>query len=332
MNYKSILSTCLFLLSAVAIITLDAQTPKKGKIITFGLVGKSQSNPVFIAAYAGARVAAKEIGEKRNLEVKIDWQTPQEESPKEQARAIEQLARSGASGIAVACSDEHILTSPIDKAVDHGIPVICFDSDAPESKRFAYYGSDNIEFGRLIMQELAREMNEKGIIAILGGNKNTPNLKQRVQAILDELKKYPSMKLVKSGVCYHEEIPEKAAEVVSRVQKANPQIGGWAFVGGWPLWAKNAIKWKPGQVKIVAADALPEELEYFKSGHVQVLIAQNCFLWGYHSVELLLDKITITDSTPKKITAGILTRVSKENLEEWSLNWKKWLMKEAVYR
>ena len=252
MNSKSISFHCFVFLSISLIVMLTCYAQKNEKNITIGLIGKSQSNPVFIAAYAGARVAAKEIGEKRNLEVKIDWQTPQEESPKEQARAIEQLARSGASGIAVACSDEHVLTSPIDNAVDHGIPVICFDSDAPESKRFAYYGSDNIEFGRMIMQELARVMNEKGVIAILGGNKDAPNLKQRVQAILDELKKYPSMKLVKSGVCYHEEIPKKAAEVVARVQKAHPQIGGWAFVGGWPLWEKDAIKWKPGQIKIVA--------------------------------------------------------------------------------
>ncbi|MGA3286942.1 MAG: substrate-binding domain-containing protein [Bacteroidota bacterium] len=332
MNYRTLLYTCFIFLSLATIVTIVGTTQKEGKTVTLGLVAKSRSNPVFIAAYAGARVAAREIGEKYGIEVKIDWQTPPEESSQEQAQAIEQLSRSGAGGIAIACSGEHILASSIDKAVDRGIPVICFDSDAPQSKRFAYYGSDNIEFGRMIMQELAREMNEKGIIAILAGNKNAPNLKQRVQAILDELKKYPSMKLVKSGVCYHEEIPEKAAEVVSRVQKANPQIGGWAFVGGWPLWAKNAIKWKPGQVKIVAADALPEELEYLRSGHVQVLIAQNCFLWGYQSVVILLNKIVKNQEPAQQMNVGPLVRVTKDNLDEWSLNWKKWLVKEAVYR
>ena len=329
MKYKSLVYRYAILFNLIISIGFAQE---KGKSITIGFIGKSQSNPVFLAAYAGARVAAKELGEKDNIEIKIDWQTPQDESPKLQAEAIEKFIQSGVSGIAIACSDELVLTPIIDKAVEHGIPVVCFDSDAPQSKRFAFYGSDDQEFGRLLMKELAREMNEKGMIAISGGNKNAPNLKKRIQAVLEELKNYPSMKIAVNGICYHAEIPEKAAEVVSRTQKSNPQIGGWAFIGGWPLFAKDAIQWKPGKVKIVACDALPTELEYMESGYVQVLIAQNCFLWGYKSVELLKDKIILNQTPPKQLNMGPLTMVTKTNLNEWSLNWKKWLLKEAVNR
>jgi len=35
--------------------------------------------------------------------------------------------------------------------------------------------------------------------------------------------------------------------------------------------------------------------------------------------------------TEGKIAAP-LTLVTQENLDEWSLNWKKWLLKEAVNR
>ena len=303
-----------------------------GKNITIGLIGKSKSNPVFIAAYSGARVAAKEIGAKYGMQITIDWQTPQNENPKEQTEAIEKLSRSGASGIAIACSDPNVLISPINKAVDLGIPVICFDADAPKSRRLAYYGSDDAEMGRMMLHELANAMNEKGTIAILAGNKNAQNLQSRVRVIMEELKKYPSMKLLPNGVFYHEEIPEKAAEVMNRAQKANPQIGGWALVGGWPLFMKNGIQWEPGRVKIVACDALPAQLEYIKSGHAQVLIAQGCFMWGYKSVELLVNKIVLNQSPTEGKIAAPLTLVTQENLDEWSLNWKKWLLKEAVNR
>jgi ribose transport system substrate-binding protein len=184
----------------------------------------------------------------------------------------------------------------------------------------------------MILKELAQDMNGRGVIAMIAGNKNAPNLQRRVRAITEELGKYPSMRLLPKGVYYHEEIAEKAVEVVARAQKMNPQIEGWIFVGGWPLWAKNAIKWQPGKVKVVACDALPAELEYVKSGHVQVLIAQGCFLWGYKSVELLLNKILMNQSPAEQVIAAPLTRVTKENLDEWSLNWKKWLLKEAVNR
>jgi ribose transport system substrate-binding protein len=330
---KMIVILCCFVLINSSLILAQANNKKgNAKSITIGFIGKSKSNDVFTAAYSGARVAAKELGAKYGVQVIIDWQTPQTENPKEQIQAIERLSKSGAAGIAIAPSDANTVTSPIDKAVDLGTQVVCFDADAPKSKRFAYYASDNAELGRIIMKELAQEMNEKGVIAILAGNKNAQNLQQRVKAVTEELKKYPSMKLLPNGVFYHDEIPARASEVVARAQKEYPQIGGWAFIGAWPLFMKNGIKWEPGHAKIVAADALPVELEYIRSGHAQVLIAQDCFSWGYKSVELLLDKVLMNKAPAEESIAAPLTRVTKENLDEWSLNWRKWLLKEAVNR
>ena len=37
-----------------------------------------------------------------------------------------------------------------------------FDSDAPESKRFAFYGVDDVETGQAVMDELAKQMGEQG--------------------------------------------------------------------------------------------------------------------------------------------------------------------------
>lgn len=332
MRHLLVFLICLFLINDGHIFAQNSNNKVSEKNITIGFIGKSQSNPVFIAAYYGARVAAKEIGAKYGVQVNIDWQTPQNENPKEQAQAIERLSRSGVAGIAIACSDANALTSPINNAVDLGAQVVCFDADAPKSKRFAYYGADNAEFGHALMKELAQVMNEHGVVAIIAGNKNALNLQRRVQAVIEELKNYPSMSLLPNGVFYHEELSEKASEVVARAQKANPQIGGWVFVGGWPLWIKNAIKWKPGKVKIVACDALPNELEYVKSGHVQVLIAQDCFSWGYKSVEILLNKILKNQTPTEELIVDPPTRVTENNLDEWSLNWKKWLLKEAVNR
>ena len=46
------------------------------------------------------------------------------------------------------------------------------------------------------------------------------------------------------GVFYHEETPEKAAEAVQQATTANPDIGGWCFIGGWPLFTTDALKWE----------------------------------------------------------------------------------------
>jgi len=331
---RKMLILCFFLVCINGSLVVAQQSAKKltGKNVTIGMIGKSKSNPVFVAAYSGARVAAKEIGAKYGVQITIDWQTPQMENPVEQAQMVERLAQEGVQGIAIACSDASTLTPAINKAVDAGTQVVCFDADAPKSKRFAYCGSDNAEMGHMMVDELAQVMNEKGTIAVIAGNKNAQNLQVRVRAVNEELKKYPNMKLLANGIFYHDELPEKAAEVVNHAQKANPQIGGWIFVGGWPLYKKNGITWEPGHSKIVAADALPDELEYLKSGHVQVLIAQSCFVWGYKSVELIVNKVLMNQAPQESFVAAPLTRVTKDNSDEWSLNWKKWLLKEAVNR
>ena len=303
-----------------------AQSNGKRKVV-IGFVAKSQSNQVFQAAHAGARDAAKELGPRYNCDVEVRILTPTDEDPTKQAEAIEALAREGADGIAVACSEANTLTVAIDKAISQGTHVMCFDSDAPASKRFAYYGTDDITCGRSVLRELAKAMSGAGTIAILAGNQSAPNLQLRVAGVREELKNHPNIKELNNGngVFYHQETPEKAAEAVMNAQNANPQITGWAMVGGWPLFTADALKWSPGQVKVVSVDALPAQLNYLKSGHVEVLLAQDCYGWGTKSVEILLDKIVHNKQPPDVRVIDPLTRVTKENADEYGQKWDKWL-------
>ena len=295
------------------------------KKITIGLVAKSQSNPVFQAGYTGAKDAAKELGPPYGVEVVIDWQTPPDEDAQKQAQAIEQLARAGVQGIAVSCSDANACTPAINKAIDLGSVVMCFDSDAPKSRRLCYYGTDDVTAGRLVMERVAQIMGDKGTVAILGGNQSGPNLQKRIQGAKEELAKHPDMKLLPDGVFYHAETPEQAAEAVNRAQTTNPTIEGWAMVGGWPLFTKNALKWEPGKVKVVAVDALPAQLAYLESGHVDTLFAQDCYGWGWRSVEILLDKIVKGKDPESPRIFDPRTRVTKETAKAYGEKWKKWL-------
>lgn len=309
----------------VSLVAGGADAPAKKVVV--GLVAKSQSNPVFQAAYAGAKDAARELGPKYGVTVEIDWQTPPDEDAQKQAEAIEQIARGGAAGIAVSCSDANTVTPAINKAVDLGVPVICFDSDAPRSKRLCYYGTDDITCGQRVMQDLANVMSNKGTIAILAGNQTAPNLQKRVQGVKDELAKHPQMKLLADGVFYHAETPEQAAEAINTAQSTHPEIEGWAMIGGWPLFAKNALKWEPGKVKAVSVDALPAQLAYLRSGHVATLYAQDCYGWGYKSVEILLEKIVKKNAPKETRIIDPLTQVTRENAEAYGKQWDKWLKK-----
>jgi ribose transport system substrate-binding protein len=312
------------LLSLAASLTVGAALASAApRVITIGLVAKSQGNPVFQAARVGAQDAAKELSAKLGLDIRIDWRTPNEEDAQKQAEAIEQLVLAGAEGLAVSCSDANKLTDAINRAVDNGVPVATFDSDAPASKRFVTYGVDDVDCGRQTMAELAKVMNGKGVIAILAGNQNAPNLQKRVQGVREEAKKYPGITI--RDTYYHKETPQDAAAKVEQVMQANPDITGWAMIGGWPLFTTNALKWQPGTVACVSVDALPAQLAYIRSGHVPVLLAQQCYQWGYRSVELLIEKIVQKKNPPAVKEVSALIPVTKDNVEEFAKNWTKWL-------
>jgi len=318
---KSISTLLAFLLST-SLITTAAESKKS---YTFGLVAKSQSNPVFQAARTGAEQAAKDLSEKHGVMIKIDWRTPNDEDAQKQAEAIEQLVLAGANGIAVSCSDANKLTDAINSAVKNGVPVATFDSDAPNSKRFVTYGVDDIKCGEEVMDELGKVMEGKGVVAVLAGNQNAPNLQKRVQGVKNAAKKYPGITI--RDVYYHKETPQDAAAKVEQVMQANPDITGWAMIGGWPLFTDNALKWQPGTVKCVSVDALPPELAYIRSGHVQLLLAQQCFEWGYRSVEHLFNKVHFKKNPATVKDVSPLTPVSKANVETYAKNWEKWLPK-----
>jgi ribose transport system substrate-binding protein len=310
------------LLSVGLALTLHAQTKKS---YTIGVVAKSQGNPVFQAARVGAEDAARDFGKKYGIEIKIDWRTPNEEDAQKQAEAIEQLVLAGADGLAVSCSDANKLTDAINSAVKNGVPVATFDSDAPASKRFVTYGVDDVKCGEQVMDELAKVMDGKGTVAILAGNQNAPNLQKRVKGVKDAAKKYPGIKII--DTYYHKETPQDAAARVEQVMQANPDITGWAFIGGWPLFTDNALKWSPGSVKCVSVDALPPELAYLRSGHVQLLLAQQCYEWGYRSVEHLINKIYLKKDPDTVKDISPLIPVTKDNVDAFAKNWDKWLPK-----
>ncbi|MBI3848997.1 MAG: substrate-binding domain-containing protein [Verrucomicrobia bacterium] len=292
---------------------------------TLGLVAKSQGNPVFQAARVGAEQAAKDLGQKYGVAIKIDWRTPNEEDAQKQAEAIEQLVLAGADGIAVSCSDANKLTDAINSAVKNGVPVATFDSDAPASKRFVTFGVDDVKCGEQVMDELAKIMNGKGVVAILAGNQNAPNLQKRAQGARNAARKYPGIKIL--DTFYHKETPQDAAAKVEQVMQAHPDINGWAMIGGWPLFTDNALKWQPGTVKCVSVDALPPELAYLRSGHVQLLLAQQVYEWGYRSVEHLINKIHLKKNPASLKDVSPLVPVTKENVEVYAKNWEKWLPK-----
>ena len=301
--------------------TTEPQLRGRGGL-RIALIAKSSTNPVFLSARTGAEAAARELSQKHGIPIEILWLTPPAEDGQVQAQRLTQAVNEGASAVLISCSDAGKVTGAINDAVDRGVPVMTFDSDAPDSKRFAFYGVDDVKTGEMVMAELAKQMGGKGAIAILAGNQNAPNLRKRVDGVKQEAGKHPGITV--AGTFYHIETPQDAAAEVVRVQNAYPQVRGWAMIGGWPLFTQSLLTdLDPAKVKIVSVDALPAELAYVEKGLAPVLLAQPTYLWGYVSVNKIVEKVHLKQDVPAIIPME-LVRVSKENLGTWARQLKAW--------
>jgi ribose transport system substrate-binding protein len=296
----------------------------KKKEYVFALIAKNQGNPVFQAARTGAEDAARDLSAKLGTTIKVQWQTPNEDDAQKQVEFLEQMVLQGVDGVSISCVIADMLTPAIDKAVQQGVAVMCFDSDAPRSKRFAFYGTDDVGAGRLIMSELAKDLGPgKHVVGIPGGNQNAANIQNRIRGALEEAKKYPD--ITTKGPFYSKETPQDAAAKMEEVQTANPDIDGWAMIGSWALFTDALLKWEPGKVKIVAMDALPAELPYLRKGVVSRLYAQQTYQWGYRSIEILADKVILKKDPAVAVEYSPLPRVDKTNVDKIEQDWKRWL-------
>jgi ribose transport system substrate-binding protein len=296
--------------------------PARPPGLRVAMIAKSATNPVFVSARKGAEAAAKELTQKHGVPIEIVWMTPNDEDGQVQAKNIAQAVTEGMSAILISCSDASKVTAAIDDAVARGVPVMTFDSDAAGSKRFAFYGVDDEKTGELLMRELAAQLRKKGSVAILAGNENAPNLQKRVDGVKKEAARNPGIKIV--GTFQHVETPKDAAAEVVRAQKANPQIQGWAMVGGWPLFTPRLLEdLDPKKVKIVAVDALPAELVYVDKGLAPVLLAQPTYMWGYVSLQRIFEKVHLKQDVPEIIPMEVV-RVTKDSLGTWARQLKTW--------
>lgn len=303
--------------SLFLLISVQFSCSRQPSRLFFAVVPKLLDNPVFNVARTGAEDAARELGD-----VEIYWTAPVVSDAAQQASIIESLIERRVDGIAVSVNDPDALRTVIDKAAEAGIAVVTFDSDAPMSKRTSFYGTNNYESGRILGEYLIEFMGTGGKIAIQTGTPGALNLEERIRGLRDYLKDYSGITIVSTQACYDD--INKAVSQIEAVHQAHPDLSGWVLVGGWATWTPAPGPFtgmEPGELTVVAFDALQEQLDYVREGYVQMLIGQKMWGWGYHSVNMLHAIVKEEKEFPPVVDSG-LDIVTKENVEDYALKWK----------
>jgi len=253
--------------------------------IEIAVVPKSLDNAIFLDAKSAAEKKGAELG------VTIYWEGSTTSDAAQQVNVIESLIERQVDGILISCNDADALKDVIDRAVDAGIVVACFDSDSPQSKRSFYCGTDNYAIGKLSAEFMMEYLPEGGKVAILTGVLGAPNLEMRITGFKETLAAAASpieVLPVQTG----EDDVQKSVEVVSQYTAANPDLAGWFFDGGWPYFADpDALPevklFMENGGRIVSIDTCEPMLQFVGLNMVDILIGQNYPAMGSIGVETL---------------------------------------------
>lgn len=286
--------------------------PPAPKKLRFALIPKSLDIPVFDYARIGGERAAEELG------VEVIYRGPDKADELKQKEVLESFITQKVDGIAISVLNASFLTSTIDRAVEAGIPVVTWDSDAPASKRLAFYGVDDYQSGLRMGEETAKLLGGKGTVAFitsLGAN----NLQRRMDGAKEALAKYPGITIVETYDI--KEDSTRCQEIIATGTNRYPKLGAWISVGGWPVFSANALEPVPATTKFVSFDTVASALALLRSGKVQVLLGQKYFGWGGESIKLLHEIVNGRKPANPIIDSGVDV-VTSANVDAYETAWK----------
>lgn len=292
-------------------------SPAFAQTYKFAVVPKAMNNPFFDVARDGCMKRAKELGN-----VECIYKGPIEHEPATQAQIIQDFITQKVDGLAISVADVAAMTKSIDAATAAGIPVITFDADAPGSKRLAYIGTNNKDFGLALGKQLLKLRPDGGKYAMVSGGPGAKNLAERVDGVREALKGSKWVE-VQGSPTFCNDDSALAIQQMSDLRTATPDLGAIVPVGGWPMFApegykafvnKNKKDIDAGKFTLVVADTLKMQLELLRDGYSNALTGQRPFEMGEKSMDTLL-AIKKGQKVPEVIYTG-LDLVTKDNVAQ----------------
>jgi len=220
------------------------------------------------------------------LPIEVDFRIPADGSAAEQQRIIDDLLAKGIEGVAISPVDPANQTPMLNRAASQTL-VVTQDSDAPNSNRTCYIGTDNVEAGRQAGQLVKEALPQGGKIMVFVGVLDAANAQQRYQGLKEALAG-SNVQIIDVRTDNTDRVRAKSNASDTLVN--NPDIAG--MVG---LWSYNApailaaVKEanKVGKVQIVAFDEEDPTLSGIKEGAIYATVVQQPFEFGYQSMALM---------------------------------------------
>jgi ribose transport system substrate-binding protein len=218
--------------------------------------------------------------------VEVDFRINPDNTAAEQQRIVDDLLAKGVNGFAISPVDPVNQTQMLNRAAQQAL-VVTQDSDAPNSNRVCYIGTDNVAAGRQAGGLIKEALPEGGKIMLFVGTLDAANAQQRYQGIKEALQGSNIQILdVRTDNADRVRAKSNAADTLVKYSDVAALVGLWSYNGPAIVGAVRDAG-KIGKVKIVAFDEEDETLNGIKDGSIYATVVQQPFEFGYQSMKLL---------------------------------------------
>src|SRR5215210_282047 len=274
----------------------------------------NNASDFWIIARKGTEKAAADIPG-----IEVEFRIPADGTAAEQQRVIDDLLAKGIHGIAISPVDPANQTPMLNRASSQTL-VVTQDSDAPNSNRICYIGTDNVQAGRQAGELVKEALPQGGKIMVFVGVLDAANAQQRYQGLKEALAG-SNVQIIDVRTDNTDRVRAKSNASDTLVN--NPDIAGmvglWSYNGPAILAAVKEAN-KADKVKIVAFDEEDETLSGIKDGAIYATVVQQPFEFGYRSMELMA-KVLNGDKSQIPASKQIFVptqAIKKDNVEAYT--------------
>jgi len=262
----------------------------------------------------GVDAAAEELGINAYMTGATDWTT------ESQYKVIEDLIAKGVDGISIAVLDIPGLTPVIEKGIEAGIPVTCFNVDAPDSSRMGFVGEDLFVAGAETAKTLIEYMGEEGQVIVSSVAIGAIWSIKRQQGVMSVLDNYPGIEVVE--IVNADGSEQEAYAALENALLAHPEVDGMVSLGGTQyLWGRllankgigNLNSDKP--IYNTGHDLYEEKLLQIQDGWSTAAFGQDPYKQGYLAIKQLYEYIT-EGKKPTVVDTGVV-RVDESNVADY---------------
>src|SRR5215218_1584758 len=219
-------------------------------------------------------------------DVTAEFKIPSDGTAAEQKRIVDDLLAKGIDGIAISPVDPDNQTGLINE-VSQKTLVFTQDSDAPNSQRACYVGTDNVEAGRQAGSLIKEALPQGGKIMVFVGKLDARNAAERLQGIKESLQG-SNVTIIDTRTDDTDRVRAKSnvSDTLVKYPEVAALVGLWSYNGPAIV---NAVRdaGKTGQVKIIAFDEEDETLAGIKDGSIYGTVVQQPYEFGYQAIKLM---------------------------------------------